>query len=416
MKIFISYSHNDADSPLARYLAKRFRAVGIEVWQDESSEPAGEVLQDDIEQAILSSDHAIFLVSKLWLASRWSKVEVDRFDRRDHAKVRIIPIFRLPRERLLLPMQIIDLKGITWLEDDAHHDARFWEVYCAVVGKEPGPAEQWAAQSIQLGPAAPPTPVVRPATASLESLRCDRALQWNRVSDVEPEQSHDLLIVPGAAGEAHDHFSRRVREMLTPAPPRSIVSVHWKTRPASRDECLAALAQDCEVAVDSLARDLAERMSDSNLVLIHPCLRARYVDETLIGYYTQWLPELLREVKPRMSLKCIQPVEWPVREGPVAGALTWLRLKRAAVDEGRPDAETFIARIQSGTAPALRAIRLQELAAITPADLDEFCQLQKLTATQKSWFLSRIGSRQPRNSEETLEAIDAFLADARSVT
>ena len=57
-------------------------------------------------------------VSKLWLASRWSKVEVDRFDRRDRSKVRRIPIFRLPRERLLLPMQIIDLKGIAWLEDE----------------------------------------------------------------------------------------------------------------------------------------------------------------------------------------------------------------------------------------------------------------------------------------------------------
>ena len=63
MKIFISYSHNDADTPLARYLAARFRAVGIEVWQDESSEPAGESLKSDIEQAILQSDHAIFLVS-----------------------------------------------------------------------------------------------------------------------------------------------------------------------------------------------------------------------------------------------------------------------------------------------------------------------------------------------------------------
>jgi hypothetical protein len=67
MKVFISYSHNDADTPLARFLAARLRAAGIEMWQDESSQAAGESLEDDIEKAILDSDHASFLVSKLRL-------------------------------------------------------------------------------------------------------------------------------------------------------------------------------------------------------------------------------------------------------------------------------------------------------------------------------------------------------------
>ena len=47
-------------------------------------------------------------------------------------------------------MQIIDLKGITWLEEESHPDARFWEVYCAIVGKDPGPVEQWAIESGKL--------------------------------------------------------------------------------------------------------------------------------------------------------------------------------------------------------------------------------------------------------------------------
>ena len=76
-------------------------------------------------------------------------------------------------------------------------------------------------------------------------------------------------------------------------------------------------------------------MSDSNLVLLHPCLRARYVDAPLISYYTEWLPALLAEVKPRMSLKSVQPVEWPAGEGTVAAVLTWLRLKRPAVGRGQ---------------------------------------------------------------------------------
>ena len=233
MKVFISYSHNDADTPLARYLAARLRAIGIDVWQDESSQPAGESLQSDIEKAIIESDHAVFLVSKLWLASRWSQLEVDRFDRRDRTKVRRIPVFRLPRKHLMLPMQLIDLKGITWLEDEPHPDARFWEVYCAIVDKDPGPVEQWATESGKLTQASVPPPIVRPTGPSLESLRCNRGLQWSRVTDVEPEPSHDVLIVPGESGQAHDHFSRRIRELLTPTPPRSIVSVHWRKRPAA---------------------------------------------------------------------------------------------------------------------------------------------------------------------------------------
>jgi len=152
VQVFISYSHNDSDTPLARYLAGRLRAIGITVWQDEASQPAGESLQDDIEKAIRESDHAIFIVSKLWLASRWSRLEVDRFDHRDRSKVRRVPVFRLPHERLKLPMELIDLKGITWLEDDPHHDARFWEVYCAITDTNPGPVEQWAAESTKLAP------------------------------------------------------------------------------------------------------------------------------------------------------------------------------------------------------------------------------------------------------------------------
>lgn len=416
MKVFISYSHNDADTPLAQYLAARLGAIGIDVWLDKSSLPAGGSLQEDLEKAIIESDHAVYLVSKLWLASQWSQLEVDRFHKRDRSKVRRIPVFRRAPEDLKLPMQLIGLTGITWLEEEPHHEAKFWEVYCAIVGRAPGPVEQWAAESGKLTQASVPPPIVRPIGPSIESLRCNRGLQWNRVTDIEPEPSHDVLIVPGESGQAHDHFSRRIRELLTPTPPRSIVSVHWRKRPASRDEFFAALAADLEVSIDRMRREIAERMSDSNLVLLHPCLRARYVDAPLISYYTEWLPTLLGEVKPRMSLKSVQPVEWPAGEGKVAAALTWLRLKRPVADEGKPEAELFMEQIQTGIAPALRAIRLQDLSDITDADLDEFCQIERLTATQKAWFLARIKARSPRNSEEKLEAIDAFLADARSVT
>jgi hypothetical protein len=56
------------------------------------------------------------------------------------------------------------------------------------------------------------------------------------------------------------------------------------------------------------------------------------------------------------------------------------------------------------------------LSDITDADLDEFCQVENLTERQKTWFLAKIRARNPKNSEEVLEGIDAVLPDARIVT
>jgi len=413
VRIFISYSHNNADQPLARYLALRLRAVGIDVWQDESSQPAGEQLQEDIEKAIRESDHAIFIVSKIWLESRWCKVEVDRFDKR-RTKVRRIPIFRLAPERLRLPAPLIDLKGITWLPGEPHRDARFWEVICALQGREPGPADQWAAEGAKLThDAGDFDDTVTAAPKDFGSLQCDRGPQWADVRDAEPDDSHDVLIVPGAAGQAHDHFSRRIRETLTAPPTREIISVTWRQRPASKAEFLAALARSLDVLPSSLEREMAERMDDTNLIVLHPCLRSTFVDGALISYYTEWLPELLSVVKPTRSLKCVQPVEWPVEESAVGTVLTWLRFKPSS-QEGKSEAETFITRVQHEVPAAMRCMRLRDLAEITDEDVDEFCQKERLTGTKKTFLIASIKARKPRNSEEKLAAIEAFLPDART--
>ena len=413
MQVFISYSHNEADAPIARFLAAGLRTAGYTVWHDESSQPAGETLQADIEQAIAASDCAIFIVSTLWMQSRWSQLELDRFDRR-RDRVRRIPIFRLPYQQLRLPMQLIDLKGILWLEEDAHHDARFWEVFCAVADRNPGPRETWSVEGEKIQKGVVPPPVVRHVNPTLPSLRCNRGEQWSRVTDVTPEPSHDLLIVPGSMGQGHDHFSRRIRELLMPLPPRSIVSVHWRKRPESRDEYFDALAASMGIARDWLEREMSERMSDSNLVLLHFCINARYLQPALISYYTEWLPALMADVKPRMSLKCVQPVAWIPDPGIVGNVLTWLRLKPTVDAEGRPQAEQLMAAIRGSA--GLRGIRLRDLADISDTDLEEFCQIERLSDPQKTWLLAKIKSRAPKNSEDVLESIDAYLPDARSVT
>jgi len=415
-RIFISYSHNAADLPLARYLAARLRELGYDVWQDESSQAAGSDLQDKIDQATRTSDHAIFVVSKLSLQSKWCRLEVDRFDRRDPSTVRRILIFRIPPEQLLLPPAMIGQHGITWLEDDAKHEERFWEVYCALTRTDPGPVERWAEQSRALSKASVPPPTPIAAILSKESLRCDRAVQWHGLFEVAPEKSHDVVFVPGEVGQAHDHFCDRVREMLITVPARSIVSVHWRKRPCTRGEFYEALADDMGVSTEWLPREIAERMVDSNLVLIHPCLRTRYVDPAIISYYVEWLPELIRQAAPRQSVKCVQPVEWPLPSGVVASVLMLFRLRSAAVEDGYAEAAKFIDLIQAGVAPALRAVRLQDLADVSEKDLEEFCQLENLTPPQKVWFLAQIKARAPRTSAEMFSTIDALLPDARSVS
>jgi hypothetical protein len=108
-------------------------------------------------------------------------------------------------------------------------------------------------------------------------------------------------------------------------------------------------------------------------------------------------------------------VEWPAESGMAGQLLTWMRL-RGSDDEGKPQAEQLMADMRSGAATALPAIRLQELNDITSADLDEFCDVMKLSDAQKTWLRSRITQRRPRTSREVFQAIDDYLPDARSVT
>jgi hypothetical protein len=157
VRIFISYARTYADTALAQYLTRRFLAIGIDVWQLESL-PANEPLQAGVENAILESDHAIFLISKLWLSRDLTWFELARFHQRDPRDTRLIPVFRLPRAQLNVPPPLINLKGVTWLETEPDPDARFWEVYCGITNTEPGPVDAWGARGRELtkAPVRPP--------------------------------------------------------------------------------------------------------------------------------------------------------------------------------------------------------------------------------------------------------------------
>jgi hypothetical protein len=419
MHVFISYAHTPADSELARYLAARLRDLKIDAWLDEESLTAGGLLQADIERAIAASDAAVFLMSPSWAASEWTAFEVEQFKKRDPAVVKRIPVFRLPRERVTVPPALTNMTGVVWLEGDLDNDARFWELHCALTATAPGPSAEWSLRGRTLSAssaAIPPPRRSTPAAPVRPSLRCNRALQWKTVDDLATDTSHEIILVPGVTGQAHEHFLERVQILLRMDPPRSVTTVDWPTRPRSRDEFREALARALNVTPAALPRELGLRLARANIVLLHPCLRARFVDDAVVRYYTEWLPELIEESQPLMNLKCLQPVEWPPDAGMAAQLLTWMRLRGSGEEDGRPEAEQLIGRVRTGARPALPAIRLHDLNDITNDDLNEFCDVMKLSDPQKAWLLSRITMRSPKTPREVFQAIDDYLPDARSVT
>jgi hypothetical protein len=116
-----------------------------------------------------------------------------------------------------------------------------------------------------------------------------------------------------------------------------------------------------------------------------------------------------------MNIKCVQPVEWPPR-------VSWMSLARwvpgfsSSDDDERPAAEHLVQQCLDTCAPLLRAVRLSELHDLSPADLDDFCQIEALSGGQKEWLLARIGARQARTPRDVFQAIDDYLPDARSRT
>jgi hypothetical protein len=419
IQVFVSYAHTPADSALATCVAASLRSVGIDVWLDEATLSGGDLLQDAIEKAIAASHHGLFIVSQSWLNREWTQFELELFARRDPNIVRRIPIFRAPRRDLVIPPALIRVTGFEWFDDDRNVDARLWEAYCAVTDTPPGSRDDWAGcwrGLAKQGAAAP-----RPITASCDarqrpSLCCDRAVQWNAVEQICLERAGHVMLLPGCMGQAHDHFVERIQRLLRLDPPRSMVTIDWPTRPRRQDEFLEALARALGVAPEAVAGELGERLAYNNLLLLHPCIRARFVDQPLVQYYTEWLPELVGRAHGDMHVRCVQPVEWPREPGGVAQVLSWLGLKeRPAETEGRAEAEALIEKVKDGAPPTLRAIRLRDLADLTQDDLVEFCELVRLTQAQRAWLLARVASRRASDPCDIFQALDDFLPDARSI-
>lgn len=415
-QVFISYAHTRADTALAKCAAAALRSVGIGVWLDEATLSGGDLLQNAIEKAIATSQHGVFLVSPSWINREWTQFELEQFARRDPNVVRRIPIFRAPRRDMVVPPALVRVTGFQWLEDDQDVDSRLWELYCAVTDTPPGPSEAWAEQWRGLpkrGPA-PSRPVVSTPNARLRpSLRCNRAVQWSAVDELAVDSTNELIVIPGCVGQAHDHFVERIQRLLRLDPPRSMVTVDWPTRPRSRDEYLEALGRALDVAPTAIAGEFAERLAYNNLLLLHPCVRTRFADESLVKYYTEWLPDVIEQARADMKIKCVQPIEFPADKAG-RSLLAWFRVGTPPVDT-RAGADTLMTTLRSSTRSVFRTIRLRDLTDVTQDDLTEFSDFCGLTATQRAWLLAQIEARNAVLPKDIFQALDDCLPDARSM-
>lgn len=421
MRVFISYAHTEVDRALARVVAARLRAAKIDVWMDESSLPGGRHTQQAIEAAAATCGHAVFLVSRSWLERAWTNWELGLFVERT-APATVVPVWRRPRRELKVPPQIYQLTGLDWPEGDTDLDARFWQLHCALTDAPPGPADTWGRSGRELSPSRgrPVEPPRQPPQLVRPSLKCDRAPQWKTIDDLATSGGSELMLLPGSAGQGHEHFVERVERLLRSDPPRIIARVDWgdRRRPSSVDEFRDSVARALGIVPASdLEAGLSERLAHQNVVLLHPCIRSRFIDDLVVDYYAKWLPQWVATGRSRMNLKCVQPVEWP-RESLRDVVVRWVGAGGGSDGNGKPDADTLLRQLLEQAGPALRAVRMAELHDVSRPELDEFCQVMALKPRQVSWLLERIGSRHARTAGDVFKAIDDYipeLPDERSI-
>lgn len=233
------------------------------------------------------------------------------------------------------------------------------------------------------------TPALGRSHIDRPSLLCGRAPQWNEVCQMAPVRRHQLLLVPGGRGQEPMHFRDRIQVWLTPDPLRAMVTVHWPTPPQSLAEMIDALATalgELGTSGADLRQIVQARLAYQNLVLLHPCITEGFAQPHFIEYYTTWLPAALPE-RGTGSLKCVQPIEWPVRERS-AGLLG--RLFGSRSSEARDSALGLMRTLKERQAALLRVLDVDELANLDRRELEQFLEDSEFTIEHQRLLLSRL--------------------------
>lgn len=422
--VFISYVGEDA--PFARYLVAALRAAGFEPWFDEERLVSGDVLEEKLNAAIAGSFCGIFLVAPRFHKSDHCMNEL-RIFAEDFPQLRRLPILRRPRKELKLPAYLGGrLKTQEWIEGETDQDEALYELFCAVKNVHPGPREHWAAEARKATATMPAEyvapsvihPRTTPQVASIDinSLTCDRGPEWNLFQEIYPQPRHHVVLIGGTPLDAHDYFVLRIENYLRVQPPFRRAQVDWRKRPKTKGEYFERIARALVSSgpVDVIA-ELKRWLASENLILVHPAITRDYEDPNLVAYYRSWLPELMEEVQPVKSLKCIQPVVWDSSGHVPAAIRKWFAgrppqwLLGAAERHGR----ALIARMKSaGNAASTAAVSI-ELGPIGEKDIRDFCQAASVSETDCEVLLAELRDNDVDSPLGIIDAIDDFIERRR---
>ncbi|HYU33413.1 MAG TPA: TIR domain-containing protein [Thermoanaerobaculia bacterium] len=397
--VFVSYSRRD--SPFVESLVGMLRDAGFAVWFDIEQVPGGADVQQTLLEALDVSRHVVAVITESWLESDYTTWEVSASQKDLHGDRVLVPLARMAFDARKLGPFLHRRNVLSWLEGDREADARFWEVYCALLQKGPGPKAEWA----QKGRAARKAgggsvlPAASPGEREVRAvhrarwgagravLGCDRAPQWSQICTHADRPQSEALFVVGPRGEGHELFLETIHECFPAAPPRQVRTVRWSpVVPSSRGGFRAELAEALDCGEAELAAALRSSLRDQNLILVHrPVLAARLRDEGLTGYYTRWLPELLGEVGATAgALKVVQGIDWcPARK--LTGSFARLAGRlgiggagaRSWIEEAlqQDEAERALARIRKEADPErLPVFLLEPLRPITRTEIETWSE------------------------------------------
>lgn len=328
--VFVSYSRRD--SPFVEGLVGRLREAGLNPWFDVEQVPGGADVQETLLEALDVSRHVIAVITEHWLASDYTTWEVSASQKDLRGDRVLVLLARMAFDARKLGPFLHRRNVLSWLEGDPEPDARFWEVYCALLQKGPGPKAEWAQKGREARSAGGGSALLAASVREKEVravhrarwgagravLGCDRAPQWSQICTHADRLQSEALFVVGPRGEGHELFLETLHECYPAAPPRHVRTVRWSPAvPSSRGGFRAELAEALDCGEAELAGAMRSHLRDQNLVLLHrPVMAARLRDEGLIGYYTRWLPELTSEIGPTAgALKVVQGIDWcPARK------------------------------------------------------------------------------------------------------
>lgn len=254
-------------------------------------------------------------------------------------------------------------------------------------------------------------------------LHCDRGKQFAYMRGALARPDHQVVLLPGSQGEAHEFFLARLEVALPSELPRKVLRVPWrKARPPSpsfpvdrRDflaALLAAMGQpqaDETVLTGALSRNLQHHV----LVLLHPVVRRGYEDPALVRYYTDWLPSLLSALRTDYPCKLVQPIEWqPTAASPCAPDIP------ATASSSELAARALITRLVAQRKAPLLIEATKDLAPITRADIEDFLDVVGYASTlptdecerAREEFIAAVFS-EGASSEQILRRINDELPD-----